>query len=109
MRSRIARQLPAIRHWQIIEGSYEQAPDIPATWFIDPPYAVQGSYYKHGSKGIDYAALGAWCRSRQGQVMVCEQEGADWMPFVFFRDIKAMEGAHGRKRSREVIWCGGRP
>jgi hypothetical protein len=33
-----AAQVGAIKHWTLIEGSYEAAPDEEATWYIDPPY-----------------------------------------------------------------------
>ena len=101
MRARIAAQLMRIRHWQIIEGDYTLAPDIEATWHIDPPYQVAGYQYGNGcqSKHLDFAALGAWCMSRRGQVMVCESQGADWLPF---RPFSAINGAH--RASVEVIW-----
>ena len=38
IKRRIASQVDHIRHWEIIEGSYEDAPDVKAHWHIDPPY-----------------------------------------------------------------------
>jgi hypothetical protein len=99
VRERIASQLGAIRHWTLIEGAYGAAPDVDATWFIDPPYQVAGKRYRCGSKGIDYAALGAWCATRQGQVIVCENVGAAWLPFRPWREIRG-----SRKASHEAIW-----
>jgi hypothetical protein len=100
LRHRVASQVQYIRHWQVVEGDYSSAPDISATWFIDPPYNNRaGSYYP--CKVGDYDALGAWCRARQGQVIVCENEGADWLPFQPFATLKAGLNGHG---SREVIW-----
>lgn len=84
-KKRISESLHKIRHWNIIQGDYEVAPDIDGTWFIDPPYQIKGKWYKHHE--IDYPALAAWSKSRKGQVMVCENEGADWLPFVHLRDI----------------------
>jgi hypothetical protein len=105
VRERIASQVDRIRHWKMIEGSmFDVAPDIEATWFIDPPYAAAGKHYRFGSQGIDFAALGDWCRSRRGQVIVCENVGADWLPFEPWRDIKASESKTGGKVSREAIW-----
>jgi hypothetical protein len=104
VRERIARQMPAIRHWKLLEGDYSTAPDVEATWFIDPPYAGAGKHYRFGSATLDYVALAAWCRTRQGQVTVCENDGADWLPFQHFRDIKASEAKQGGKVSREAIW-----
>jgi hypothetical protein len=104
VRERIARQLAAIRHWRIIEGTYHDASDVPATWFVDPPYQQAGKYYRHGSKAIDYADLGAWCRERQGQTIVCEAQGADWLPFSAFGEHKS--GTKGRP-SAEAVWLSG--
>ena len=103
-RQRIAGQVEAIRHWTIVQGDYRDAPDIPATWFIDPPYQSAGRHYRHGAAGLDYQALSEWCRSRRGQVLVCENEGADWLPFRPLFPIKANESASGGKVSREAIW-----
>lgn len=83
-RAMIAGQVDAIRHWQVIEGEYSAAPHVAATWFVDPPYQGAGVHYKHGSALIDYAQLGEWCRTRQGEVMVCENIGASWLPFEPF-------------------------
>ena len=105
VRERIARQLPLIADWSIIEGDYTDVPDVEATWFIDPPYNNEaGRRYRFGSKGIDYAELGEWCRSRRGQVIVCEQVGAEWLPFepVSFSVKAARKG--GCHYSPEAIW-----
>lgn len=99
-RERVASQVEQIRHWKIIEGDYTAAPDVPATWFVDPPYNNKaGSYYVHAD--IDYPALGRWCQNRTGQVIVCENEGATWLPFRPFATFKP--GVNG-KGSKEVIW-----
>ena len=104
VRARIAGQLDAIRHWTLIEGSYESAPAIKATWFIDPPYQVAGKHYRFGPSGLNYTALGTWSVGRQGQVMVFENVGASWLPFRPWRQIKASEARHGGKVSNEAIW-----
>lgn len=46
----------------------------------------------------------SFCWSRKGQVMVCEQEGATWMPFRYFHTAKGNESVNGGKISAEVIW-----
>jgi hypothetical protein len=104
-REQLAVSIDRIRHWTLIEGDYTAASDIVATWFIDPPYQIAGKYYP--TKVQDYASLGAWCRSRRGQVMVCENVGAEWLPFTPFRDIKANESRRGGKVSREALWVNG--
>lgn len=102
---RVKRHLSMIANWQIIHASYDDAPDIEATWFIDPPYqplvSLAGSLYVNDAAAIDYAVLGAWCQSRQGQVIVCEQEPAAWLPFVPF--AKQTNAVLSAERT-EVIW-----
>jgi 16S rRNA G966 N2-methylase RsmD len=107
IRERIANQVAQIKHWQIMPSGnqYFNAPDTPATWFIDPPYNNKaGRAYKHSSKFIDYTNLSDWCRKREGQVMVCENEGANWLPFKPFISIKANESKTGGKISKESLW-----
>jgi site-specific DNA-adenine methylase len=102
IRQRLASQVAHIRHWTIKQASYDSIPNMAATWFVDPPYAEAGKHYKFHD--LDYPRLGNWCRSRNGQVIVCENTGADWLPFRAFRTIKGLEGKRGGKKSVEVIW-----
>ncbi len=104
VRNTIAGQVDHIRHWRVHECSYEECPvNDDATWFVDPPYQRAGSHYRHGSKDIDYQHLSEWCRSLSGQVIVCENGGADWLPFSPIASVKTTRrGA----RSREVMWLG---
>lgn len=104
VRAMIASQVEQIRHWTIINGSYDQAPDVKATWFVDQPYQKMGRHYRHSSAALDFSALGSWVHARQGRVIVCEQEGADWLPFGRPFSIKANESKHGKGRSSEVMW-----
>ena len=97
-RSRLAEQVNSIRHWKIIHGDYTLAPNVEATWFIDPPYQEQGKQYKHQID--DYSNLAEWCKNRTGQALVCESEGADWLPF---RKITTVAGATHRITT-EVLW-----
>lgn len=72
-KKQIAGSLHKIKHWTIEHGSYETIPNQDATWFIDPPYQVNGgSEYRHNSKKIDYQHLAQWCKERIGQTIVCE-------------------------------------
>lgn len=101
IRERIASQLPRIKHWRVQEGSYTWVHNRPATWFIDPPYEGAGKRYRHGSKDLCYRSLAKWCLEREGQIIVCENVGADWLPFKPWRDIKA----NARTRvSREALF-----
>lgn len=104
-RSEIARLVTEIRHWKILNGSYEQSPDIPATWFIDPPYQFGGKQYRCSSKDIDYAALLQWCDSRLGQVIVCENSLNQWLPS--FEIISTSKNIQNRKSADEVVYLAG--
>ena len=105
VRARLASQIHTIRHWRIIEGDYSAAPDTAATWFIDPPYEGMGKHYPCGSDEIDFASLGDWCRARRGQVLVCEAQGANRLPFPDFGTFKSNNANHqGRTRSAEALW-----
>lgn len=104
-RLRAAYTASKIKHWRIILGDYTDAPDVEATWFIDPPYQNAGKFYPCSSKNIDFNALGEWCKSRKGQVIVCENEGADWLPFQKLCEfVGTAKDGDKRKRSVEAVW-----
>jgi len=102
---RISNDLHKIRHWKIIFGDYTELENQKATWFIDPPYQTSGYKYNFGNSKIDYPSLGAWCRERIGQTIVCENGDADWLEF---KDLKEFSGAFRYKdnaNSRmECVW-----
>jgi site-specific DNA-adenine methylase len=98
----LSKSVSRIRHWTLIEGDYADAPDVEATWFIDPPYIGAGKHYP--TQPDDFEALAVWCRSRRGQVMVCENVGATWLPFRPFLKIKANQSRYGGKTSHEALW-----
>lgn len=103
MRRRLEFFLPKIQHWKLIFGDYTDAPDVEATWFCDPPYANRlGERYLHGPKDIDHQSLAKWCMQRKGQVIVCENAGATWLPFEPLFTVRNL-----RNKSEEVIWNGG--
>ena len=105
IRERIATQVEQIRHWRVIEASYsETAPAIRATWHVDPPYQLRGIHYRCSAKAIDFAHLARWCQALRGQVMVCEQEGADWLPFEFLGTFRANNSKNGKGHTAEVLW-----
>ena len=97
---RVSKDIEKIRHWDIKLGDYKDVENIEATWFIDPPYKFGGgSYYVEGNKNIDYSDLANWCLSRRGQVIVCENDKADWLDFVPLKYIKGSRG-----KTMEAIW-----
>ena len=99
-RNRLSIDVTKVKHWTIINGDYSDVPNQEATWYIDPPYQGNGGqYYKHGNKGIDYDELSEWVQSREGQVIVCENSEANWLPF---RPLKRLQGQ--RHKTIEVIW-----
>lgn len=91
--------LERIKHWDVRHGCYKELDNTQATWFIDPPYQVGGEYYKHSSIEINFNDLSDWCKERNGQVIVCENMKADWLPF---KPLKNHWG--GIKKSVEAIW-----
>lgn len=105
IRARIADQVGEIKHWRVALASYADIPSVRATWFVDPPYEKAGRAYRMSSHGLNFDHLSSWCRAREGQVIVCENAGAYWLPFRPFRSIKANSGAQKSSAiSHEVIW-----
>lgn len=96
----ISQNLFKIRHWEIRHGTFCEIENERATWFIDPPYQFGGHKYKHSNKKIDFKSLSEWSKCRNGQVIVCENEKADWMDFVPI--ISRRGSANGVQK--EVIW-----
>lgn len=110
MFKQIAAVLPHVKgRVEIINGDYADAPDIEATWFIDPPYHVTGRPQSRGmgyaegcnSFALDYDMLAAWCQGRRGQTIVCEQQGAVWLPFQHLRPARNSIG----NQTTEVVWA----
>jgi 16S rRNA G966 N2-methylase RsmD len=95
----IASNLYKIKHWKIILGSYEDLENENATWFIDPPYQFGGHSYKESNKNLDFTSLANWCKSRNGQVIVCENTKATWMNF-----IPVIQTKGSRFKTTEAIW-----
>ncbi len=97
----MAENLFKVKHWTIICGDYSEAPDIEATWFIDPPYKKDsGKGYRYSSDLINYNELSVWTRIRQGEVIFCEGIYGDYLPFKPLLELKGVAG----KVSQEVIY-----
>jgi site-specific DNA-adenine methylase len=97
---KIASQLYKIKKWNIVHSSYECLGNIEATWYIDPPYQYGGHSYKESNKKLDFHSLAEWCQERKGQVIVCENTKADWLPF---RPIRMISGTRNTNTT-EAIW-----
>ena len=101
-KERIALQLPFLSGWSIELGSYDDAPDYAATWFVDPPYGDKGWFYR--VQFSDFDRLGEWALSRRGMVITCEGPGADWLPFTPLGSFKSTKG-----RAKEMVHISGQP
>ncbi|KAA3618773.1 MAG: hypothetical protein DWQ05_07380 [Calditrichaeota bacterium] len=96
-----AENLFKVKHWEIICGDYKESPNVEATWFIDPPYkGASGLGYRFSSKLLNYDELADWARTREGEVIFCEGEEADYLPFRPLLNLKGVAG----KVSKEVIY-----
>lgn len=95
--TRCVELLPKVKEWKVMFGDYKTIPNIEATYFIDPPYQYGGEHYPIND--IDYTELKLWIETRKGQVIVCENDRADWM------DFKPLTICNGqRKKSVECIF-----
>lgn len=66
----MSQNLYKVKHWELINGDYMEAPDIKATWFIDPPYKGEaGLGYRFGSNTLDYRILAEWALKRKGELI----------------------------------------
>lgn len=82
VRSRIANQVEHIKHWILIHGDYSIIGDFHATWFIDPPYVGRtGEMYRCKRSELMEESFVDFCVSREGQIIVCDSEQADYLPF----------------------------
>lgn len=90
MMNRMADRVGRVKHWEVVCGDYREAPKILATWAIDPPYQTpaesdsaawfpKGKGYKFNCDDIDFGELRSWVIDLPGQIIVCEQRGADWL------------------------------
>lgn len=93
-KERIASQLRHIRHWRVRCADYRDVSgEGPCTWFIDPPFRGKaGRHYRKSCTALDFEQLSAWSRERPGQAIVCEQLGADWLPFLESAKARGMSG-----------------
>lgn len=98
IRARIASDLVCIQHWTVTGKPYNELPNIECTHFIDAPYIDLPGSYEY--ENIDFDHLAYWCKSRLGQVIVCEREGARWLPFKPLRITKNLR----REDCSEVYW-----
>lgn len=73
-----------------------------ATWFIDPPYVGKtGERYKHKRSRISQDTLADFCISREGQVIVCDSNLSDYLPFELL--YKGMSIA-SKKEHKQMVF-----
>jgi hypothetical protein len=98
-KKKIASNLYKIKHWNILNAHYTICEDVEATWFIDPPYQFGGEHYRYSNSKINYEDLSEWSENRKGQVIVCENTKANWMPF---EPLIKLQGV--KYRTTEAMW-----
>jgi hypothetical protein len=105
IRKRVANTLPLIQGWYVERLNVLDVGNLrdPVTWFVDPPYQFNARSNAYGTPPIDYPRLAEWCKARHGQTIVCEGEGADWLPFEPLKMNKNMRG----NQTRELLWTKG--
>jgi len=100
LKTNILKALDKVRHWKVFCKSYCQYKiNRESVWFIDPPYQYSaGRCYTYNQ--IDYRKLASYCKTRNGQTIVCEGNGADWLPFV---ELKTSHSGSWRTL-KEKVW-----
>ena len=105
VRRKLLEVIPEVSQWKITNASYETLANVPATWFIDPPYVGAGQRYRMGSDLINYEELGWFCLTRQGLSITCENYPADWLPFERLGHTQALIHSRYQKANKpEAIY-----
>ena len=103
----MAASVHKVKHWELVQGDFSDAPDLEATWFIDPPYRNgPGDGYAHGCAQLDYKKLGEWIATRQGQLVCCEGPDGDYLPF---RPLLTLPGVAGKLSVERLYHRASRP
>lgn len=104
VKRKLLEVIPEVSSWKITNVDYAELANIPATWFVDPPYSnAAGRRYRTAS--VDYEHLGWWCLNRKGQVIVCENEGASWMDFQTLEHPRiSIRSRYQKANAQEVLW-----
>jgi len=104
LKPRLMYWIPRVRHWRFFRSSWTAAPDLEATWFVDPPYSTRaGSRYRQCE--LDFRALGKWCLSRRGQVIACEDARATWLPFRPLTGRRGVRSRYQVSEAVEAVWA----
>lgn len=103
VKRRIIKQKPLIDGWSIERKAWWEIEVEDAHWHIDPPYNNEaGRRYPNSS--LSFSSLAAWCRGLPGEVDVCENVGADWLPFEPLYEVVTSRGRRSGAVSKEAVW-----
>ena len=90
-----------ISHWKITNLDYRKVcTKQKATWFIDAPYQIRRANY--AATVVDYGELRDWVLAKQGQIIVCEKDSANWLDFD---PLTTQSGQNGIIQT-EVVYYG---
>jgi len=104
LRDKCEYWIPKVRHWKVTHLHYDQLPNQKATWYVDPPYANDAGR-KYAVYELDHNELSTWCRARAGQVIVCENNGATWLPFRPLTNKRiGIYGGCVKSMTGEAVW-----
>jgi site-specific DNA-adenine methylase len=106
---RIRAVLPMIERWEVICADYSALYEHEATWFLDPPYfesrtGKSGNRYGDKAHRLDYPRIANFALTRPGQVIVCEQGEADWLPFSPLKSQRTRFREGDSQVRTEVMW-----
>lgn len=80
-KNRLRRIVGKIDHWKITNLDFRRVrTKFPSTYFVDPPYQTRRKDYAVRNGRNFYRQCASYCRRVLGQVIVCEMEGATWLP-----------------------------
>jgi len=95
--------MPKLCHWKITNKDYISMENVEATWFVDPPYNNDsGKIYK--TNIVNYSELSKWCLSRKGFIVVCEDYGANWLPFIKTKKAPGLQSKHRSTKRIEGVY-----
>ena len=108
LKERLRNIVGRIDHWKITNLDYTKVvKSNKCTWFIDAPYQCARSRYKVDPRSPKFFRdLKSYCLKRRGQTIVCEGQGADWLPFEILttQSVLATQLASKSTQYTELVW-----
>jgi site-specific DNA-adenine methylase len=103
LKPRLLHFVPKIAHWRLTNLDFLKINSGSATWFVDPPYANNaGNRYRTSFNRFD--ELTTWCEMLRGQVIVCENAGAEWLPFESLAERRGVHSRYQKSNAMEVVY-----